>query len=65
MRLTLSDFVRQLTTLRATGTRSRLEALDTLWKFGRMFIGSLGAEFFEPSRTRLDARPGLEAMPIR
>jgi cholesterol oxidase len=57
MRLTLSDFARQLTTFRATGTRSRFEALDTLVKFGRMFVGSLGAEFFEPGRTPPSAIP--------
>jgi cholesterol oxidase len=73
MRLTLSDFARQLTTFRATGARSRREALDALVKFGRMFVGSLSDEFFEnghtrrADRTRRGARPrpSPEAIPIR
>jgi cholesterol oxidase len=46
MRLTASDFARQLTTVRATGARSSLEAAQAVWKLGKMFVGSLGTEFF-------------------
>jgi len=58
LRLTASDFARQLTTVRATGARSPLEAIETVVKLGRMFVGSLGAEFFaRPAAAAPAARP--------
>lgn len=46
MRLTATDFARQLSTVRATGTRSSFESAQAVWKLGKMFVGSLGTEFF-------------------
>lgn len=61
MRISVSDFRRQLSTMRATGADDRKEALEAKAKFGRFFAASLmdvyGDLFVRETDWNGDARP--------
>lgn len=41
IRISIADFMKQLSTFRATGTESPIESADAIARFGRAFLGSL------------------------
>ena len=61
LRIALSDFAKQLTTIDVTGAASKIEALQAKARFGRFFAGSLfdtyGDVFARPSVFDPDAPP--------
>jgi cholesterol oxidase len=48
LKILIPDFMKQLTTFRATGTGNHAEELEALGRFGKMFFGSLWEVFVKP-----------------